>query len=45
MKKQANEITHKACFFDEGHKYDMHIQQGLKSAAIILKNCFDTVTS
>ena len=21
--KSANEITHKACFFNEGHKYDI----------------------
>ena len=35
----------KPVFFNEGHKYDIHFHQGLKSAAIILKNCLDTVTS
>ena len=35
----------KPVFFNEGHKYDTYIDHGLKSAVIILKNCFDTVTS
>ena len=45
MRKSAHEIAHIACFINERYKYDNHFYQSLKSAAIILTNYFDAVTS
>ena len=45
MKNKLMKSLIKPVFFNRGHNYEIEIDQSLKSAVIILKNCFDTVTS